>query len=47
MQLEFNPMDFVEMLPKMGLGMLAIFIVIGAIAVSTYALNAIFSKKKK
>ena len=34
MQLEFNPADFVAMLPKMGLGMLAIFIVIGAIALS-------------
>ena len=47
MQLEFNPMDFVEMLPKMGLGMLAIFIVIGAIAASTFVLNKIFSKKDK
>lgn len=47
MQLEFNPADFVEMLPKMGLGMLAIFIVIGAIALSTYALNWFFSRKKK
>ena len=46
MQLEFNPMDFVEMLPKMGLGMLAIFIVIGAIAISTYVLNWFFSKNK-
>lgn len=46
MELEFNPADFVEMLPNMGFGMLAIFIVIGAIALSTALLNKIFSGKK-
>ena len=45
--MEFNPERFLEMLPNMGYGMLGIFVVIGAIVVSTYALNAIFSRKKK
>ena len=45
--MEFHPERFLEMLPNMGYGMLGIFVVIGAIVVSTYALNAIFSRKKK
>lgn len=44
MHLEFVPTDFVAMLPKMGYGMLGIFVVIGAIAGVTYVLNKIFSK---
>ncbi len=42
----FNPQGFVEMLPKMGIGMLVIFILIGVIILATLAINAIFSKKQ-
>ena len=45
--MDFNPERFVEMLPNMGFGMLGIFVVIGAIVVSTYVLNSIFSRKKQ
>ncbi len=44
--MEFHFERFLEMLPNMGYGMLGIFVVIGAIVISTYILNAIFSKKK-
>ena len=37
---------FVEYLPYMGRGMLAIFIVIGAIALVTVLLNKMFTGKK-
>ena len=37
--LEFNPMAFVENLKHMGVGMLGIFIVIGIIVLLTMALN--------
>lgn len=43
----FNPMAFVENLKYMGLGMLAIFIVIGIIVGITYLLNLLFQDKKK
>ncbi len=42
-----DPMRFVEMLPKLAMGMISIFIVIGVIIVATAVLNKIFSKKKK
>ena len=42
----FDPTNFVENLKYMGLGMLAIFIVIGVIVAITYLLNAIFKEKK-
>ena len=42
----FEPFNFVANLQYMGLGMLAIFIVIGVIVGITYALNAIFKSKK-
>ena len=45
--MEFNPVRFVEMLPNLGYGMLGIFVVIGAIVISTYVLNAMFSRKKQ
>ena len=45
--MEFNLVRFVEMLPNLGYGMLGIFVVIGAIVISTYVLNAIFSRKKQ
>jgi hypothetical protein len=43
----FNPQNFVENMKYMGLGMLAIFIVIGVIVGITYLLNALFQDKNK
>lgn len=42
-----NPMNFIENLKYMGTGMLGIFIVMGAIILSTFALNKILNKKDK
>jgi hypothetical protein len=42
----FQPKNFVDNLQYMGIGMLTIFIVIGAIILATTAINKIFSKKK-
>ena len=44
---KMDPMNFVENLSYMGVGMLGIFIVMGAIILSTVLLNKIFSGKKK
>ena len=44
MNIEFNPMGFVEQLPKMGVGMLVIFVVIGMISLTTMLINWLFSK---
>ena len=41
----FNPAGFVECLPRMGIGMLVIFVIIGVIILATVAINKIFSKK--
>jgi hypothetical protein len=41
-----NPQNFVNNLHYMGKGMLAIFVVIGAIILVTALLNKIFSKNK-
>lgn len=41
----FEPMHFVDNLRYMGLGMLGIFIVIGAIMLLTMLLNALTSKQ--
>ena len=43
--MQFNPMNFVVNLKYMGLGMLAIIAVIGAIIVTTMILNAVTKKK--
>ena len=43
--LSFNPMNFVENLKYMGIGMLTIFIVIGVIILATMVINKVFSKK--
>ena len=43
----FEPFNFVDNLKYMGLGMLAIFIVIGVIVGITYLLNSIFKEKNK
>ena len=40
----FAPGAFVEMLKYMGIGMLVIFVVIGAIILTTMLINWLFSK---
>ena len=44
---KFEPTAFIDNLSYMGVGMLCIFIVIGAIALSVVALNAITSAIQK
>ena len=44
--LGFEPMNFVDNLQYMGVGMLTIFIVIGVIILTTSLINWIFSRKK-
>ena len=44
-KLVFEPMNFVENLQYMGIGMLVIFAVIGVIALVTVLINKIFSEK--
>ncbi len=43
----FEPMNFVNNLGYMGIGMLGIFIVIAVIILLTMLLNAVTTKKKK
>jgi len=45
MEFYFNPAGFVEQLPRMGIGMLVIFVVIGIIIGTTMLINWLFSKK--
>ncbi len=45
--LAVNAQSWKTTLPDMIFGMLGIFIVIGVIILVTYALNKVFSKKKK
>ena len=42
--LNFNPMAFVENLRHMGVGMLVIFVVIGIIILATKLVNYLFSE---
>ena len=42
--LDFNPMAFVENLRHMGVGMLVIFVVIGIIILATKPVNYLFSE---
>lgn len=42
--LEFNPMAFVENLKYMGIGMLVIFAIIGIIILATKLVNYLFSE---
>ena len=44
LDLEFNPMKFVQNLEHMGVGMLVIFVIIGIIILSTKLVNYLFSK---
>ncbi|MBQ4152921.1 MAG: hypothetical protein IJD11_01075 [Oscillospiraceae bacterium] len=45
MDITFNLMGFVEQLPKMGIGMLVIFVVIILIILTTMLINWLFSEK--
>lgn len=42
--LDFNPMAFVDNLQHMGVGMLVIFVVIGIIILATKLVNYLFSE---
>lgn len=44
MNFEFNPMNFVENLKYMGVGMLGIFIIVGIIIASTYLIGYFANK---
>ena len=44
-QIVFQPMNFIENLQHMGIGMLVIFVVIGVIALTTVLINKAFSDK--
>ena len=44
MNIVFNPMGFIEQLPRMGVGMLVIFVIIGIIILATKLVNHLFSK---
>ena len=44
MDFYFNPMGFVDQLPRMGVGMLVIFVVIGIIIGTTKLVNYLFSE---
>lgn len=46
-KLDIKPYEFVENLEYMGVGMLSIFAVIGAIILVTVVLNKVTSPKKK
>lgn len=45
--MSWHPKDAISVLPKMGIGMLVIFVVIGVIIVATLLISKIFSSKKK
>ena len=42
--LEFNPMAFIENLQYMGIGMAVIFVIIGVIILTTKLVNYLFSE---
>lgn len=43
--MQWHPEKSLEVLPKAGIGMLVIFVIIGVIILATLAINKIFSKK--
>ena len=43
----FEPIEFVNNLKYMGIGMLGVFMIVGIIIVATYAVNKFTSKKSK
>lgn len=44
-KLQFEPLDFIENMKYMGVGMLVIFVVIGIIVGTTMLINWLFSEK--
>ena len=42
--MEFNPMNFVNNLSYMGIGMLGVFIIVGIIMAATYLTNYVVNK---
>lgn len=44
--MQWHPEKALEVLPKAGIGMLVIFVLIGVIIVTTLIVNKIFSSKK-
>ena len=44
--LYFKPIEFIKNLGYMGVGMLGVFIIVGIIAASTYAIGHFTGKKK-
>lgn len=42
----FNPARVLEMLPKLGFGLIIIFVIIGIIILATYLVNNLFKNKK-
>ena len=45
--LQFVPMEFVENLKYMGVGMLGVFMIVGIIIIATYIVGASENKKDK
>ena len=45
--MEFHPENFLNALPVLGKGMLAIFLVIGILILGVYLLNAVGNRKNK
>lgn len=43
----FEPIEFVNNLKYMGIGMLGVFMIVGIIIVATYAVNKFTSKNSK
>lgn len=43
----FEPINFVNNLKYMGIGMLGIFLIVGVIAVATYVINRVANKYAK
>ncbi len=43
--MEFNPMNFVENLKYMGIGMLGVFVIIGVIIIATHMIGKYTSSK--
>ena len=44
--MQFIPMNFVENLKYMGIGMLGVFMIIGIIIAATYAIGCLTAEKK-
>ena len=47
MEFMFEPINFIKYLPKLGIGLVIIFVIIGILIGITMLLNRVFSDKKK